>query len=103
MDDVLRVFIFACHEEHPMPNEISLKTASRRLPSLLEDLQIGDSLTLLDAEGRPVALVVSLRAEKGAPPSQTDWESEWDELSREVGKVWKDSKSAAEAVAEQRR
>jgi hypothetical protein len=84
------------------PIGLPVKAAERNLEQLLEELNLGETLTLLGPEGTPLAIVVSL---KPAPPSEPsgDWEIRWRELAQEIGRAWIGDKSAAEVVAEMRR
>ncbi len=44
-----------------MPSTLPLDVAGRNLQGLIEQLQQGESITLLDADGQPLALLVSLK------------------------------------------
>lgn len=58
---------------------IPVETAERNLGQLLEELDLGETLTLLGPEGMPLAVVVSLKpAHPDAKPiedSQVGWEN----------------------------
>lgn len=90
-----------------MSISVPIKTAKQNLEDLLEQLPLGETLTLIDAEGAPVATVVSL---KPAPPApikakitSEEWEARWEALAKKVGETWQGDKSALEILSEMRR
>ena len=85
-----------------METSISVETVSRELQELLEGLDPGQAVTLVDSSGAPVALVVPLRHGEGEPPEAHDWDAEWDALAERIDKAWKSEKSAVEIVSELR-
>ena len=86
-----------------MSVSVPVETAEQDLRSLLARLRLGETITLVDAEGLPEALLVSLRAASSQPQSAVDWEARWDALARKVGQAWQSDKSAQEILAEMRR
>ena len=83
---------------------VPIETAKRNLESLLERLRPGETITLLDPEGTPMAIVVSLMSTPVAEARRvSDWEKEWAALAEEIGHAWKGEKSAVEALSEMRR
>jgi hypothetical protein len=82
-----------------VPTEI----AERELRSLLEQLRLGETATLVSSEGTPEALLVSLKSSAGRPQLMSDWDTRWDALAQKVSQAWKGEKSAVEILAEMRR
>ena len=82
---------------------VPIETAERDLKSLLEQLQLGETVTLVGSEGMPEALLVSLKSAPAKPPSMSDWETRWDALAHKISQAWKSEKSAVEILAEMRR
>lgn len=90
-----------------MPDVVSLDTASLDLRGLLSELTLGDTVTLADDSGKPVALLVSLQSEsengmQKLPPGP-EWLERWDALAKDVDKAWQGEKSALEELSEMRR
>ncbi len=83
---------------------VPVKTAGRGLKRMLEQLHLGETITLVGAEGVPLAVIVSLQqpASVEAEPV-SDWEVRWDALARKVSQAWKGEKGAVETLAEMRR
>lgn len=86
-----------------MPVTVPIKTAESNLKSLLAQLQLGETVTLVSAEGVPEALLVSLKSAPAKLQSPSDWDLRWDALAHKVSQAWKSSKSAVETLAEIRR
>ena len=86
-----------------MSQTVPIETAARDLQSLLEQLQLGETITLVGAQGAPEALLVSLKPALAEPPSVADWEAQWDALSQKIGQAWQSKKNALETLAEMRR
>jgi antitoxin (DNA-binding transcriptional repressor) of toxin-antitoxin stability system len=87
-----------------MSMTVPIKTAKQNLEGLLEQLPQGETLTLINTEGTPVAIVVSLKpAPEADTESISDWEAEWEALAEEVGRAWQGDKSALEILSEMRR
>jgi hypothetical protein len=84
-------------------NTLPIETAERDLRRLLEELDLGDTVTLIGSEGAPQALLVSLRPAPREAPAQSDWEARWDALAQQVSEAWKSEKSAVELLSEMRR
>ena len=83
---------------------VPMETAKENLEGLLERLHIGETITLLGAEGAPVAVVVSLKPTPTAEtPPDSDWLAQWEALAEEVGRAWQSDKSAVEVLSEMRR
>ena len=86
-----------------MSVSVSVETAEHDLRSLLAQLKLGETITLVGPEGVPEALLVSLKAASTQPQSLADWEARWDALARKIGQAWKSDRSAQEILAEMRR
>jgi len=86
---------------------VPVETAEHELRGLVDRLRLGESVTLLDPRGQPVALLVSLkRAEPtraGGAPAWEAWKAESDALSERITRSWKSEKSAVEIISEMRR
>ena len=82
---------------------VPIETAERELRSLLEQLRLGETATLVSSEGAPEALLVSLKSSAGQPQPMSDWDTRWDALAQKVSQAWKSEKSATEILAEMRR
>ncbi len=84
-----------------MIQTLLVQTAKQKLDELLKQLHIGETITLVDSEGKPLAIMVSLN-----PPETSsggvDWDA-WEKLAQEVGRAWSSDKSATEVIAEMRR
>jgi lipoate-protein ligase A len=82
---------------------IPVEMAERDLRQLLENLRLGETITLVSSEGQPLAVVVSLKSSSVEVKPVSDWETRWDELVRGVSRAWKSDKSAVELLTEMRR
>lgn len=82
---------------------VPIETAERELRSLLEQLRLGETATLVSAEGAPEALLVSLKSSAGRLQPVADWDTRWDALAQKVSQAWRGEKSAIEILAEMRR
>jgi len=81
---------------------VPIEAAERDLRSLLEQLQLGETITLVGSKGVPEALLISLKSASVEPQRLSDWEARWDTLAHKVSKAWKSEKSAVETLAEMR-
>lgn len=86
-----------------MSVSVPVETAEHDLRSLLAQLKLGETITLVSSKGVPEALLVSLKAAPSQPQSLVDWEARWDTLARKIGQAWKSDKSAQEILTEMRR
>jgi len=82
---------------------VPVETAERDLKDLLEQLHLGETITLVSSEGTPLALVVSLKPLPVEVEPASDWEARWDALTQRVSQAWKSDKSAVEILTEMRR
>jgi hypothetical protein len=86
-----------------MPITLPIETAERDLRGLLEELNLGDTVTLIGSEGKPEALLVSLKPVLRETEEEANWEARWDTLARQVTDAWQSEKSAVELLSEMRR
>lgn len=81
---------------------VPVEMAEHDLKNLLERLGLGETVTLINSEGAPLAIFVSLKPMQQVT-SASDWDARWDALARRVSQVWKSEKSALDVLAEMRR
>jgi antitoxin (DNA-binding transcriptional repressor) of toxin-antitoxin stability system len=81
---------------------VEVDSVARDLKRVLEQLDIGESVTLVDSRGTPVAVLVSLRS-RGAQLADEDWDARWDLLAQQVSEKWQGDASALETLARMRR
>ncbi len=81
---------------------VPIETAKQNLEDLLERLHLGETITVVNSKGTPLAVMVSLKPDAEVEPA-ADWETQWKELAEEVGRAWKSEKSAVEILSEMRR
>jgi prevent-host-death family protein len=86
-----------------MSTSVSLETAKHNLEGLLEKLHLGETVTLVNSEGTPVAVLISLKSTPNKPQLVSDWMAEWDALAQKISRAWKSDKSAVEILTEMRR
>ena len=82
---------------------LPIETAERDLRRLLEELDLGDTVTLIGSGGAPQALLVSLKPVPREALAESEWEARWDALAQEVSEAWQSEKSAVELLSEMRR
>jgi shikimate 5-dehydrogenase len=82
---------------------LPIEMAEKDLRSLLEELNLGETVTLIGAGGVPRALLVSLKPALPETQEEADWEARWDALARRVSRAWKSEKGAVELLTEMRR
>ena len=85
------------------PMTVPVETAERDLQHLLEQLHLGETITLVNSEGTPLAIVVSLKPAPVEVEPASDWEARRDALAQKVSRAWKSDKSAVEILTEMRR
>ena len=85
-----------------MTTIMPVETAQKDLKRLLDELQLGETVTLLGSEGVPQALLISLNAAE-RPKSVPDWDARWETLALKVTQAWKIDRSALEVLTEMRR
>jgi hypothetical protein len=82
---------------------LPIETAEKDLRSLLEELNLGETVTLIGAEGVPRALLVSLKPVLRENQEEADWDARWHALAHQVSQAWNSEKSAVELLTEMRR
>ncbi len=82
-----------------MPITLPIEMAERDLRGLLEELNLGETVTLIGSEGVPRALLVSLKPVLRETQAEADWEARWDALARQVSRARKSEKSAVELLS----
>ena len=85
-----------------MPTTITLSEAIHNLEELLLGLTPGDTVTLVEANGTPLAVLVRINSIV-SPRPLPDWSQRWRELAKEIGRAWKTEQSALQILAEMRR
>ncbi len=84
-----------------MIQSIPVETAKRNLDSLVQQLRVGETITLTSPDGKPIAVLVSLQS---VPTMQvSDWQARWDALVKRVSRSWQSDKSAVAILREMRR
>lgn len=86
-----------------MSDFVLMETAQSDLKGLLAQLSLGDTVTLADDEGRPLALLVSLREAAVKQEAISDWREQMENLANRVSAAWNSDKTAVETIAEMRR
>lgn len=84
-----------------MIQTVPVETAKKELDALLQRLHLGDTVTLTSADGKPIAVLVSLESATAIP--MQNWQSRWDALTAKVSRAWSSDKSALETLQEMRR
>lgn len=85
-----------------MPTTITLDEAAQRLKDLLRELSLGDTVTLIETNGIPLAILVGIRP-AASSPSISDWSQRWRKLAAQIGQAWQVEQSALQVLAEMRR
>jgi len=86
-----------------MSTPISVEMAERDLRGLLERLPLGETVTLFDPEGVPLAILVSLKSQPTSSQPVSDWQTQWEIFAKQVSDTWNAEQSALETLAEMRR
>ncbi len=60
-----------------MPITLPIETAEKDLRALLEELNLGETVTLVGSEGVPQALLVSLKPVLRETEAEADWDARW--------------------------
>ena len=85
-----------------MSLEVSVSAAKKNLEEILSKLSPGETATLIDPEGKPMAVLVPLKSSEDAAKG-IDWDAEWEAMAKEIDLAWKSKKSALEILTEMRR
>ena len=80
--------------------DIPVDEAAQDFKGWLERLPWGEMVRLVDSDGHPVALVVSLREDPARDFSDEEREQRWLALAEKISKAWKSVKTALEVLAE---
>lgn len=87
-----------------MSTTIKIAEAQRQLERILQDTPGGESVTLVDASGVPMGVVVSLRFGVPRPAADArEWTRRWDALTTKINAAWNSDKSAVQFLSEMRR
>jgi hypothetical protein len=86
-----------------MSDLILLEKAAQDLEGLLAQMSLGETVTLSDADGKPLALLVSLNSEAPKPDPDPDWLNRWEALAQEISAASPGERSLLEDLAEMRR
>lgn len=86
-----------------MSDLILLERAAQDLEGLIAQMSLGDTVTLADPNGKPLALLVSLKSETPKTEPDPDWLNRWEALARKISEAWQGEQDAVETLAEMRR
>ena len=87
-----------------MSTTIQIAEAQRHLERILQETPGGESVTLVDASGVPMGVVVSLRFEVPRPVTEAgEWTRRWDALTTKINAAWKSDRNAVQLLSEMRR
>jgi antitoxin (DNA-binding transcriptional repressor) of toxin-antitoxin stability system len=89
-------------KEKEMPTTITLDEAAQHLRDLLRELSLGDTVTLIETNGVPLAVLVGISPAASSPPI-SDWSQRWRRLAAQIGQAWQTEQSALQILAEMRR
>ncbi len=81
---------------------IPAESASYNVAELLKQLYLGETVTLVDSDGTPLAILISLKPAP-SPLTSAQWRERWEALAQKVERAWKTKQSAVEVLAEMRR
>ena len=83
---------------------VPVETAKRELDTLLDRLSLGETVTLVDADGHPRALIVQLQSLASHPTeSPEEWFAQLDDLAKRIDAAWTSNKGAVDTLIEMRR
>lgn len=85
-----------------MSTTITLEKAAPTLRELLRKLVPGETVTLVEADGKPLAVLVSVGSTVVTQPV-SDWSQRWRDLAEQIDRAWKVEKSGLQILAEMRR
>lgn len=77
---------------------LSIAKAAQDLRTVLEQLHLGETVTLVRDGGAPEALLVSLRSRRAEGGAMADWDEGWDELTHNISRAWESEKGAIEIL-----
>lgn len=75
----------------------------RDLKMAVAQMALGETVTLADDDGQPLALLVALQTK--APSTQTiaEWRARAEALAKNIATAWNSEQTAVETLAEMRR
>lgn len=82
---------------------VPVETAKRNFGQLLEGLHLGETITVVNSEEMPLALIIPLRPARAESERVSDWEARWDALAHKVSRAWKSDRGSVEILTEMRR
>ena len=85
---------------------ISIDSAGNTLKDLLIRTKLGETVTVLDDDGKPLALLVSLHQEstiESDANANAEWDTQWDALAGQISETWNSDQSAVDTLVEMRR
>jgi antitoxin (DNA-binding transcriptional repressor) of toxin-antitoxin stability system len=87
---------------------VSIKKMPPEMAEIFDNLSKGESVTVLDEDGKPKVVLVTVAAtpaevQSRFQPIHDEWFEDWDKMAREIAKDWKSDKSALEVLSEMRR
>ena len=85
-----------------MPTTITLDEAAQHLKTLLRQLSLGDTVTLTEANGVPIAVLIGISPAVSSPPV-SDWSQRWRHLAAQIDQAWQTEQSALQVLAQMRR
>ena len=86
-----------------MSNVVLTNNVTSNLVKLVKRLRLGETITLVDTTGQPLAILVGVGSAPAQPLSMSDWRARWETLAQRVGQAWQTDQSAIETLAEMRR
>jgi len=86
-----------------IPMTVPIETAEHNLKQMLEQLQPGETMTLVNSEGAPLAILILLKPAPSKAKTASEWWARWDTLVQKVSQAWQGDKSALEILTEMRR
>ena len=86
-----------------MAETLAIESTGPALRELLQHLPAGETVSLVDAEGKRVAVVLVVPPAAGRPVTPEEWLAELDAAAERIGRAWKSEKNAVEMVSEMRR
>jgi hypothetical protein len=85
-----------------MSTTITIEKAIPALKEILRKLVPGETVTLVEADGKPLAVLVSVGSPV-VPQPISDWSERWRDLAVQIDRAWKEEKSGLQVLVEMRR
>ena len=86
-----------------MSTMVLTDNVTSNLTELVKQLRLGETITLVDTAGQPLAILVGVSSAPTQPLSMSDWRARWETLAQRVGQAWQTDQSVVETLAEMRR